>query len=256
MLIAIVSDLHLEHSVPDLNVILEQQADVLVMAGDIVPYEVLPKRVEFFDAITAHFKHIIYVLGNHEFYGACITSSFKSRLACYPNLHVLEDECVTIDGVDFFGGTMWTDYRKQDPITLQVAQQNMADYRAIRYDSRRITPNDIYSKHTAFISALKDWLTTSNNPKVVVTHHSPLFETTADEYKDDYYMNGLFASDLSEIIINNNIDYWIYGHMHSGNDVLLSGCNVITNPRGYPGEVSHWTFKMRYINYENAVRKT
>ena len=256
MLIAIVSDLHLEHSYIDLDEILAQQADVLVLAGDIVPYSVVPKKQGFFDEITAHFKHVVYVLGNHEFYGTDITSSFKDLLSKYTNLHVLEDECVTIDGVDFFGGTMWTDFNKQNPNTLIVAQKCMSDYRAIRNNGSKLTPFDIYSKHTAFLNSLKTWLGESTNQKIVVSHHSPLKETTADEYKDDYYMNGLFSSDLSEIIFNSGIDYWIYGHMHSGKDITLGGCNVITNPRGYPGEVSHRTFKMRYLNYEISVHET
>lgn len=255
MLIAIVSDLHLEHRHLDLDVILAQPADILILAGDIVPYSVIPKRVDFFDAITAHFKHVIYVLGNHEFYGSCITSSFKDLLANYSNLHVLEDECVTINNVDFFGGTLWTDFNKQNPNTLIVAQKYMSDYRAIRNKGCRLTTADIYSKHTAFLSSLKTWLGESTNQKIVVSHHSPLKETTADEYKDDYYMNGLFSSDLSGIILDSSIDYWIYGHMHSGKDVTIGGCNVITNPRGYPGENSHRNFKMRYLNYEISVHE-
>ena len=32
------------------------------------------------------------------------------------------------------------------------------------------------------------------------------------------------------------VKYWFYGHMHSGYDIEIDGCQILTNPRGYPIE--------------------
>ncbi|EPJ2812714.1 serine/threonine protein phosphatase, partial [Pseudomonas putida] len=31
-------------------------------------------------------------------------------------------------------------------------------------------------------------------------------------------------------------DVWIFGHTHHAVDTIVSGCRLISNPRGYPGE--------------------
>lgn len=73
MKIAVASDLHLEH---DSNITLknDQQADVLILAGDIVPISLLKhgknrtKYIKFFKDVAAQFKYVMYVVGNHEYY--------------------------------------------------------------------------------------------------------------------------------------------------------------------------------------------
>ena len=66
MKIQVLSDLHLEHGgfVPEHH----PAADVIVLAGDLAPY-----TEGLVDQIADHWSsapHILYVLGNHEFYGS------------------------------------------------------------------------------------------------------------------------------------------------------------------------------------------
>jgi hypothetical protein len=49
-------------------------------------------------------------------------------------------------------------------------------------------------------------------------------------------MNGGYASDLSEFILDNpEIKFWTHGHMHDPSDYMIGDCRVICNPRGYVG---------------------
>jgi hypothetical protein len=49
-------------------------------------------------------------------------------------------------------------------------------------------------------------------------------------------MNGAFASDLSEFIMDRpQIKLWTHGHMHNQSDYMMGTTRVVCNPRGYSG---------------------
>jgi predicted phosphodiesterase len=106
MRIHILSDLHLEFAPFQL---VQLDADVIVLAGDI------HTGVNGFKWIRETFpkQQIIYVLGNHEFYGQKIpklTEELKA-VSVGTNIHVLENDAIEIGDVIFLGATLWTDFR-------------------------------------------------------------------------------------------------------------------------------------------------
>ena len=117
MKVQILSDLHLEHG----GAVLEHhpEADVIVLAGDLAPCTkgLVAKLSEFW----ASAPHIIYVLGNHEFYGGEIDDA-RARLAdecAAVGIHLLDPGMVRIEGTRFIGATLWTDlelYGKADEV--------------------------------------------------------------------------------------------------------------------------------------------
>ena len=56
----------------------------------------------------------------------------KHQLSNLKNLYVLDREKVTIDGVTFVGGTLWTDMNKEDELTLYQIRSMMNDFRIIK----------------------------------------------------------------------------------------------------------------------------
>ena len=60
----------------------------------------------------AEARHILYVPGNHEFYGTDIDRA-RSQLAegCYSlGIALLDSDAIVIDDVHFIGATLWTDF--------------------------------------------------------------------------------------------------------------------------------------------------
>jgi len=153
MKIALASDVHLEFQPLVINN--DEGADVLVLAGDICVakhfvdgrptyMQHLAKEYrEFFDHVTKEFPHVVYILGNHEFYNGDVAHTYnilKEHLD-YPNLHILEKETWTHMGHTFIGGTLWTDMNRSDPLTLMHTQGSMNDFREVLNSNRMVVRN-------------------------------------------------------------------------------------------------------------------
>lgn len=272
MKIAVASDLHLEFG--PITLTNDENADVLILSGDIcVAADVKPeydplsslidrfKRSEtvheFFKNCCKEFKHVLYVMGNHEYYHGdyAHTIPYLKEHLKYDNLHILDNEVIKIDDLTFIGGSLWTDMNKEDPITINTALSYMNDYRQIRNskhnENGRFLPQDTVEEHKAMLKLIKDTLAESN-PKdrfVVVGHHAPSKLSTHPRYKDDHYVNGCYSSDLSEFILDNRqIKLWTHGHTHYKFDYMIGTTRVFCNPRGYDGyEDAADNFKLDYV---------
>src|SRR5512139_42869 len=103
MKIAYGSDLHLEFGMTELNN--TENADLLVLAGDIVVADRLhPKHEWFFENCSNKFKDVILILGNHEHYGSDFNNTptlIRDLVSPYKNIHFLDKESIVIDGIRF-----------------------------------------------------------------------------------------------------------------------------------------------------------
>jgi len=250
MRIQIVSDLHLEFA--EIFIKNENNADVLILSGDIMVASKVHKPEseygirfrDFLKRCSFQFPHVVYVMGNHEFYdsGKFFDSVDDMRAACgiHPNIYLLERDCKQIDDVLFVGGTLWTDMNKFDPLTLHAVRDMMNDYRAIRNDKMGyipLKPADTVERHTMTRDYFKLIAEHNKDKKMVVLcHHSPSYQSFHDMYKSDYHMNGAYHSDLSEIMLDNpQIKLWTHGHTHHPFDYMIGETRVVCNPRGYDG---------------------
>jgi Icc-related predicted phosphoesterase len=84
---------------------------------------------------------------------------------------------------------------------------------------------------------------------VVVTHHAPTTLSIGAMYKHDTLMNGAFASDLTDFILDRpQIKLWTHGHMHNVSDYMIGDTRVVCNPRGYIGhEQRALSFELKYM---------
>ena len=269
MKIALTSDIHLEFG--DWYPVNPENADVLILSGDILVACELEKLQGdpngFLDQAKGHrfreflvnckrnYKHVVYVMGNHEHYHGDFAVSHKVlRKECNDiGIHFLDKESVTIDDVTFIGGTLWTDMNKEDSLTLYHISKMMNDFRIVNNGDRvvnfkdqegkfhtrvaRFSPEDAVEDHRKMIEYIK--VVIDNNPTgkfVVVGHHAPSKMSTKPQYENDTLMNGGYSSDLSEFILDNpRIKVWTHGHTHHEFDYMIGGTRILCNPRGYVG---------------------
>ncbi len=235
MRIHILSDLHLEFEAftpPAL------EAEAVVLAGDISPgRNGLKWAVKTFPD-----RPVIYVLGNHEFYGQKLQKLIAElkEMALGTNVHLLENDCCTIGEVTFLGATLWTDFALSgNPVVSEVvAQTGLNDYRRIRTlpNYRRLRPCDTRQLHAQSRLWLEDQLFGLKGRKiVVVTHHAPSPESIPAAFNGDAF-NPAFASDMRRFIAETGARLWVHGHLHSPADYMVGDTRVLANPRGYPTE--------------------
>lgn len=271
MKIQLVSDLHLEFE--DINIKNESGADVLILSGDILvaqdlhdhpaadfnPYSTgafadLNRQLgkaerfrNFLKRVSFQFPHVIYIMGNHEHYHGKIDRSkeyIQEALASLNinNIYVLEKDVKTIDGVTFIGGTLWTDMNKGDPLTIHAIEKMMNDFRLIRIakdNFKKFLPVRAGLEHRNTVEYIRIILEglPDNSCVVVCGHHAPSHQSIAEQYKNDYLMNGGYASDLSNFILDHpKIKIWTHGHMHQCFDYMIGDTRIVCNPRGYHNE--------------------
>ena len=256
MKIALASDVHLEFG--DHNISNDTGCDTLILSGDICVAKDLNKRdplgilenakserfVAFFERCAAAYANVIYIMGNHEHYHGDFKHSIgriRESLSHINNLHILDKECVTIDDITFVGGTLWTDMNKEDESTLYTIRGVMNDFRIVRNEKREyaaMSALDVAIRHDKTLGYIKHIVQEHKDKKcVVVGHHAPSFKSVHEQYASQTLMNGGYASDLSEFILDHpQIKLWTHGHMHQPFDYVIGETRVVCNPRGYESD--------------------
>jgi predicted phosphodiesterase len=236
MKLHILSDLHTEF---EAFAIPKTDADVLVLAGDIGA-----KLSGLEQALKTSKIPVVYVAGNHEYYGAAIPklNAELQDLARGSQVHVLENDEFVFRNVRFLGCTLWTDFEilglERRNLAMWDAQQKMADYRLIRKSPNfnRLRPIDTAGLHFESVRWLKRQLEQAFDGRtVVVTHHAPSAKSFNPKYQTDL-LSAAFASNLEPLIEEFKIDLWIYGHTHHNTDFRHGSTRIISNQRGYPNE--------------------
>jgi predicted phosphodiesterase len=230
MKLRIYSDLHNEFAPFEPASI---DADVVILAGDV---DIKSRGVKWANEVFQ--CPVIYVCGNHEYYGGHLDHTLrKMKDAAMPHVHVLENETLILDQTRFLVTTGWTDYSSTGNTVAakRAAWECMNDFAVIRADEsfRRLSPDDLIAKSRAAHSWLTQELEKPFNGKtVVVTHHAPALDHVGDELPED--LIAAYANDWPELL--GRADLWIYGHTHVAADFTKCGCRVVSNPRGYPGQ--------------------
>ncbi len=215
------SDIHLEFRPGAIDGFNGLDGDLLVLAGDIVN---LMDIAPLDDILKQWQKPVMYVIGNHELYTRgpmdAEIGNFRSWLAeNHPHVHLLCDEAITIDGVNFFGGTMWTDFNGSDPLAMQIAGEQINDFELIyRTRTQRLTPEDTVTMHSSYKGKLLEWLGKDlTGPRVVVSHHAPVINP-ATKYRTSPLQPAFNSLDMLPVIEEFQSDLWIYGHTHECDD--------------------------------------
>ncbi|HYC45577.1 MAG TPA: metallophosphoesterase [Burkholderiales bacterium] len=234
MKLNILSDLHLSVAALDLP---RNDADVVILAGDIA------RPVQAVSWASAFEKPVLYVPGNHEFYGRDIrgTVAELKRLCAGTQVRVLDNDEVILGDVRFLGTTLWTDFMlfgrgdKREAAIRHVTSA-IRDFSRILVDAdtrRSFSPaisEEFFARNTAWLRAR---LAHGHaGPTVVISHHAPSRKSIAPRFADSP-LNVAFVSDAEHLMDGNRVRLWIHGHTHDSFDYEVNGTRVVCNPRGY-----------------------
>lgn len=218
--------------------------DVLVLAGDI---NCGAAGIERYGRLAARLPgtEILYVPGNHEFYGLEWNQTMRELREAARKFGVilLDRESIVVDGVRFLGATLWTDFNalgeSRRAAAMEKARNYINDYKMISLGMTAPKPLDTLRWHELSRKWLEPELAKNfDSPTVVVTHHGPSPKChDYDRYGDPDLYTPSFWSDLEYLMKPERVGLWIYGHTHTNKRFEVNGVRVVTNQRGYPGEL-------------------
>lgn len=251
------SDLHIEFN-KEYNPELED-ISIYILAGDTAQGL---KGIKWCAALLEEYKelNIIFVLGNHCYYGQNICSLYDKMLNYLrenniTRLHVIQNSSVVLNGIRFIGSTLWSSFNDASTTAMRDACQGMNDYRVIRDGEMqgRLRPERTLKLH----NIAKEFIFTELDKYkddfcIVVTHHKP--------YRSNFdYLSPAFESDMTYLFntCKNLPKYWMYGHSHLSDRTTISYTNgvvnFISNPLGYPHELNRTSHSERYCLYFQEI---
>ena len=268
MRIQVASDLHLERY-PDFTPQAADEADVLVLAGDIGSYQagsLLAARGATDFALSrfspkapgSPWRRVLFVPGNHEYDGLELDDTrARLRTLCEElGITWLDREVVVIEGVRFLGTTLWSDFEALSATERSETKRLQAltkAYRAANFYLRKNTT--LRAGQPLLAEALREeglacqrWLREAlaqphDGATVVVTHFAPTLHSADPRYGLVPGTAG-FCNGLDDLLPHS--DLWVHGHLHCPVDHTVRGrtgpdahqgrdwaCRIVANPRGY-----------------------
>ncbi len=236
MKISFLSDLHLEFDEQVIFPSLPTEG-VIILAGDIHQgiggMQWARKNFDYQD--------IIYVSGNHEYYGFELESCESALIEAADELgiHYLNNRKVEINGVEFIGTTLWTDFRLFNNSNEALYDcRKLDDYRLIRsgrQNGRKLSPLDTMLLHSEARAFLEASITAPHENRVIITHHAPSLRSVSERFKT-HRLSPAYASHLDELVAKSKAKFWFHGHTHTPTDYSIADTRVLSNPAGFPGE--------------------
>lgn len=245
MKIQYASDLHLEFpknkEFIKANPI-EPMGDILLLAGDIMPFTQLERLGSFLDELAENYETTYWIPGNHEYYGGDISlRSCRFEEKIRENVILLNNRTIITAGYRFIFSTLWSQ------ISVQNEQQvlyGLNDFNYIKIDGKPLTVSAYNARHKQALDFLnKELKKKVSEFTVVVTHHVPTFQHYPEQYKNDP-LNEAFATELYDLITETQPDFWIYGHHHNNTtDFTIGKTQMLTNQLGYVAYGEHARFQ-------------
>lgn len=195
--------------------------DVCILAGDITSGLLMVRSMDLF---CKKYRHVIYVLGNHDYFSHPreeIHGWAKIAVRNHSNLYWLDKSAVEIEGQRFIGAPMWF---KDDPVG-HFYKRDMADFEFIPNFTKWI-----YKENAKTLKYLKANVTADD---VVVTHHLPSLKSISPRFTNSPLNYFFVCPEAEEVIHVKQPKLWVHGHTHDSRDYTIGTTRVICNPFGY-----------------------
>lgn len=247
------SDLHLEAQDIDFSM---PKGEVLLIAGDLCNAkflegvrtdkysEVHRERVDrFLSKAKSNFKAVVLIAGNHEHYQFVFNDTVPTMRANLEGVTILDNESIDIDGVRFFGATLWSDFLGRSQVCMDNVRRRVGEFLLVKkrkVDNKgtaqliKFQPEDALEEFDNSIQAITSIRDDGfDGPVIIITHHAPSPQGLNPHFERND-MDGAFVSDLSLFIETmENVPFWVHGHTHIRKNYQIGNTQVLANCLGF-----------------------
>lgn len=227
---------------------LQPDGDVLVLAGDIVPFAVMDKHQDFFSYVSDSFKTTYWLPGNHEYYHFDIAE--KSGVLHEPirsNVFLVNNTSVVHEQVKLVFSTLWS---RISPSYQWQIERSLNDFHLIKHKGYHFSAEQYNHLHSESLAFIENEANTNKEKQIAVfTHHCPTFLNYPEQYTGDV-LNEAFVVELHNLIESYQITCWVYGHHHTNTpEFTIGNTKLITNQLGYVQRNEHRLFETNKVIY-------
>lgn len=239
----------------------EQLSNTLLIAGDLGHYNA--QNFEFLKQMKEHYKNILLVFGNHDYYmisnkmiskykedSMNRTKEMKELAETIEGVKYLQGNIIELDGVKFGGTGMWFDFSYgikyfNCPVSRQeyLYKEYMNDHFNMRGLPRQ-SLNMFWNEQNKLNGII-------DRADVIMSHYGPDWSKIPFDYKDSPTTSFYFF-DGTQYFDKLKGKTWLFGHVHNHYDYVKHGCWFINNALGYPKE---FTKKRRIVNIPIEVEE-
>jgi len=113
--------------------------DILMLAGDIVPFAFMHKHADFFDWVADHFETTYWVPGNHEYYHSDIGKrSGQMNEQIRSNVILVNNTKIVRQNMKIIFTTLWSEIKPSNQVEIQ---QRFSDFHVIGMQGLPFTPD-------------------------------------------------------------------------------------------------------------------
>lgn len=251
MKISVHSDLHLEgNRLPDGFGSNSKDVDVLILAGDIGVSDIAFSLYKIDEEYLETLK-IIYVPGNHEYYGFDFNerNDYLRKVCDNLDIHFLEPgKSVVLGEYVFVGSTCFSEMENSTVDERIEVGYCISDFRLIKNGEKRWTVDDMVARAKEEKRSLEAMFHKHEGKKVVVCSHFPPLMEVANPIFPTNALTKYFHNDWSDLLIKHSPVAWIYGHTHfNGGPKEFCNTKLIRNQRGYNKEASNYQYDPQHI---------
>lgn len=218
-----------------------EEANVIVLAGDI-GVGMHPASIVRQVADNHPSAQIVWVAGNHEFYGTNVDKQiqrYRNAFEGDDRIHFLENDAVEILGFRILGCTLWTDFSilRETEMAMEVAGREISDFLYIQVrDKDRFQPSDAAARFNESCAYLQQQLTAGSPERTIIVSHFPPGLESRNRLFPLGYLSGYFQANADHLIEKYQPALWLCGHNHYSTDFNKGNTRIVSNQLGYPSE--------------------
>ncbi len=133
---------------------LQPKGDILLLAGDIVPFEIMHKYDYFFNFISDNFDSVYWLPGNHEYYHADAakwTGPLHEKIRS--NVSLVNNVVAWHGDVKLIFSTLWSNISRANETHVQG---RVNDFKLIKFNGRLFSPSDFNRLHVDSVTFIRD----------------------------------------------------------------------------------------------------